>query len=288
MNFICSVNPGVVPHLHEKTGKIEAGGNFTAFNTGWESLEADVEKIVDCLSKQNGLCAWHLDKGKRSKQSTGVIKAGLIIVDIDNQADHKDEEGNKVQKQELTVEEALQLDICKKYLTLGYYSPSTKDGWPRFRLVFGLEKQIIDPAFYQWFSKQIYSQIPGSDVRATTVPNLFYGPKNKEAIFNSEGKFIPTAKIDEAVRAFATIPKETQEEGDPERVLKNVGLAANGLDIERLASNTVRSVLKGEEVSDRSMTMAVVLKELIGWANWCESNNVSLRVSPLTVAHRAF
>jgi len=172
MKFICSVNLGVVPHLDPELGKIASGGNFSAFNSGWDACELDTNELGEVLGKQAGLCAWHLQDGKRQKNQTGVIKAGLIIVDIDNQADHKDESGNKVQKQELTVKQALELDICKKYLTLGYYSPSTSEGWPRFRLVFGLETTVINPGFYQWFCKQIYAQIPGSDVRATTIPNL--------------------------------------------------------------------------------------------------------------------
>ena len=155
MKFICSVNKGVVPHLHPEQGKIAKGGNFAAFNSGWESKNLSTEELVEVLSTQAGLCAWHLVDGQRKAKGTGVIQAGLVIVDIDNQADGKDKEGNKIQKQELTPEEALELDICKKYLTLGYHSPSDSPGWPRFRLVFGLGKQIIDPQFYQWFNKQI-------------------------------------------------------------------------------------------------------------------------------------
>lgn len=289
MKFICSVNLGVVPHLHPELGKIADGGNFSAFNSNWDACELTTDELASVLGQQAGLCAWHLQDGKRQRNSTGVIKAGLIIVDIDNQADHKDQDGNKVQKQELTVEQALELDICKKYLTLGYYSPSTREDWPRFRLVFGLETTVINPSFYQWFCKQIYSQIPGSDVRATTVPNLFYGPKNKEAIFATPGKYIPKEKISEAIRAFAALPPdETDLGGDPSEFLNKVTIRENGMDLERLVSNTVRSVLEGEEVGDRSSTMAAVFKELLGWSNWCESNKIALCVSPLTVAHRAF
>jgi len=289
MNFICSLNPGVVPFLHAETGKIEAGGNFKAFNEGWEAKELDTKSLVDQLGKKYGLCAWHLQDGKRKSKSTGVIKAGLIIVDIDNQADYKDEKGNKVQKQELTVEEALELDVCKKYLTVGYYSPSDKEGWPRFRLVFGLETPVINPAFYQWFCKKIYSQIPGSDVRATTVPNLFYGPTGEDQIFAAPGRYIPTDKINEAIRAFSLLPSEDKGEGgDPEEFLNTVEVRKNGIELERLVSSTVRAVLEGEEVGDRSSTMAVIFKELIGWANWCSTHGVALRSSPLTVAHQAF
>jgi len=289
MKFICSVNLGVVPHLDPDQGKIATGGNFAAFNTGWDAVETDTTELAKILSKQAGLCAWHLQGGKRQKNSTGVIKAGLIIVDIDNQADHKDEAGNKVQKQELTVEQALELDICKKYLTLGYYSPSTTEGWPRFRLVFGLEATVINPSFYQWFCKQIYAQIPGSDVRATTIPNLFYGPRGPEEIFAQPGRFIPSEKINEAIRAFAALPPDETDLGDdPIDCLDKVTIRQNGMDLGRLVSNTVRSVLDGEEVGDRSSTMAAVFKELIGWANWCGVNDIALNTSPLTVARDAF
>lgn len=289
MKFICSVNLGVVPHLHPGLGKIAEGGNFSAFNSGWDASELTTTELVSVLQKQAGLCAWHLHEGKRQRNSTGVIKAGLIIVDIDNQADYKDEHGNKVQKQELTVEQALDLDICKKYLTVGYLSPSTSETWPRFRLVFGLETPVINPGFYQWFCKQIYAQIPGSDVRATTVPNLFYGPRGAAAIFAQPGKFIPADRIKEALQVYASLPAEDVNAGeDPSELLSKVTVRENGMDLIRLVSNTVRAVLDGEEVGDRSSTMAAVFKELIGWANWLTANEIALCVSPLTVAHSAF
>jgi putative DNA primase/helicase len=289
MNFICSVNTSVIPHLHPEQGKIAKGGNFTAFNSGWESKDVAAQELSTILSTQAGLCAWHLVNGQRKASGTGVLQAGLIIIDIDNQAEGKDENGNKIQKQELTPEEALELDICKKYLTIGYHSPSDSPGWPRFRLVFGLGKAIIDPQFYQWFNKQILKQIPGSDIRATTVPNLFYGPKNKECIFVTTDKFIPEEVINEGFRSYSSLPVQNLEEaGDPEQAIDNVVIRANGIDIEKLVSSSVRSVLAGEEVSDRSSTMATVFKELIGWSNWLKEQHIASCVSPLTIAQDAF
>ena len=188
MNFICSVNEVVANYLSPETGKIPLGGNFSAFNDNWQALEVDVDQLEEYLNKSSGLCAWHLYEGKRRRDETGLIKAGLIIVDIDNQADGKNKDGTKIQKQELTPEEALELDICKKYLTLGYYSASSTTEWPRFRLVFGLENPVIESNFYKWFTKEIYKQIPGSDIRATTVPNLFYGPRDELGIFALQRK----------------------------------------------------------------------------------------------------
>lgn len=289
MKFICSINKVVAKHVNTKTGKILPGGNFAAFNSNWDACELTTESLKSELEKGYGLCAWHLLDGKRQADSTGVIQAGLIIVDIDNQADYKDEHGNKVQKQELTPQQALELEICKKYLTLAYHSPSTTDTWPRFRLVFALEKPIFDSNFYKFFTQKIYAQIPGSDIRATTVPNLFYGPKPGENVFASPGRYIPAEKQEEAFKVFSLTPNTfSTKSADGEEVLAATQISSDGVDLKQIVSTTVKNVLAGEPVEDRSSTMAAVFKELIGWANWLQINKISVSVSPLTVAHEAF
>ena len=131
MQFVCSVNSKVVRALDAVTGKIEAGGDFRSFNNNWEPKKLDALGIADEVGLRKGLCAWHLIEGKRDKDNTGLIQAGLIIIDIDNQADGKDKDGNKIQKQELTWAQAQELDVCKKYLSVAYDSPSTTESWPR-------------------------------------------------------------------------------------------------------------------------------------------------------------
>jgi putative DNA primase/helicase len=289
MNYICSVNKKVATYLDKNSGKIPTGGNFTAFNENWKPVCLSVNDLAEEIGKSSGLCAWQLVEGKRQRNNTGMIQAGMIIVDIDNQADGKDKEGNKIQQQELTVKEALELDICKKYLTLGYDSPSTAEQWPRFRLVFGLEKPILDPGFYQWFTREICKQIPGFDIRATQCPNLFYGAKNPEAVFIKTEKYIPAQKIDEAHTAYLSLPQAAEEgDGDPRAILNSTTVSAEGLSLTSLISRTVRSVLAGDPVEDRSSTMAAIFKELIGWANWLDENDVTVCASPLTIAQEAF
>jgi len=136
MNFVCSINSAVASALDKRTGKIEQGGNFSAFNYGWVAQSLNATSIASEVTKSHGLCAWHLIDGKREKNNTTPIKAGLIIIDIDNQADHKDEEGNKVQKQELTFQQAQELEICKKYLSLAYNSPSTSKNLAAIQISF--------------------------------------------------------------------------------------------------------------------------------------------------------
>jgi len=47
-------------------------------------------------------------------------------------------------------------------------------------------------------------------------------------------------------------------------------------------------VLDGDPVDDRSATMATVLKELLGWANWLNKHGLTSSSSALTIAHDAF
>jgi hypothetical protein len=147
MKFSYSFNDKVREYLNPKTGKISAEGNFTAFNENWVATSADAKEAAEKVAKGSGLCAAHLIEGKRKKGDTGFIKAGLVIIDIDNQLDGKNEDGEKVKDIQLTVEQALELDVCKKYLSFAYYSPSNTEDWPRFRLVFGLERDIVQPDF---------------------------------------------------------------------------------------------------------------------------------------------
>jgi len=90
MKFICSINSVVAEYVDSKTGKITAGGNFTSFNQNWQSSELTVDELAEFAALKCGLCAWHLVDGKRVSNNTGLIKAGLIIIDIDNQADGKE------------------------------------------------------------------------------------------------------------------------------------------------------------------------------------------------------
>lgn len=287
MKFHYSRNKEVRNHVNPRTGKISAGGNFRAFNENWEPQTDTVQAIADNVTQGYGLCAWHLIDGKRSKNETGCVKAGLLIIDVDNQADGKDKDGNKIQDQQLDESQALELDICKKYLSFAYYSPSNEKGWPRFRLVFGLEKEIIDTGFYQWLTREISKQIPGSDIRATQVPNLFYGAKeNTKLIYISEN-YIPASKIDEANQKYLSLPKEASDRGGAHTAL-DARVDQTGINLEQLLAASVRGILDGEEVEDRSFAMAAALKEIIGWCNWLNEAGVAIRKHPLDIANQVF
>lgn len=287
MDFVFSWNEEVKKFVDPALGKIAEGGNFTAFNNHWQQGHAGIERIAELTCQGYGLCAWHLVNGQRVKGGTGCIQAGLLIIDIDNQASYKDKEGKKVQQQELTVQEALKLDLCNQYLSFAYYSPSTTESWPRFRLVFGLGKPILDKDFYQWFTREISKQIPGSDIRATQVPNLFYGTSDPNGFICTTDKYIPAEKIDEAYAQFIKLPKQEQGQSDPEEAI-TLETAEDGVELTALLSRTVRGILDGEPVEDRSTAMATAFKEIIGWANWLRDNDVPTRTAPLDAANQVF
>lgn len=288
VKFIYSRNQKVTEALNPKTGKIAKGGNFRAFNENWIQCESDIGELLKYVcNDQNGLCAWHLLDGRRREKETGCIKAGLIIIDIDNQANGKDENGEKIQDQQLTVEEGLELDFCKKYLSAAYLSPSHKPNWHRFRLVFGLEKPIIDTGFYQWFTRFISEGIPGSDRRATQVPNLFYGGTGVESVLGEFSNFIPAEKIDEAWEAYRALPREQKGDGDAEEHLRTQR-DSQGVSMPAVLSQAVRDMFEGGAVEDRSFAMTMAFKEILGWCNWLNDAKVGTSDDPLTVAHTIF
>ena len=84
MQFVCSLNSEVKKYVNPKTGKISAGGNFKSFNENWIPVTESITFISEQVKEGRGLCAWHLVDGKRIKDKTGCIQAGLIIIDIDN------------------------------------------------------------------------------------------------------------------------------------------------------------------------------------------------------------
>ena len=287
MDFLYSRNFEVKKHISPKLGKIPEGGNFGAFNSNWEACEKDIKTISEEVLAGAGLCAWHLVGGKRVKGETNAIKAGLIIIDIDNQADGKDENGNKIKDIQLTVEEISGIEICQKYLSFAYYSPSNAEDWPRFRLVFGLEQPITDPSFHRWLTQEIAKKIPGSDFRATSTVNLFYGAKEGTELIELTDKYIPIKKIQEAFQAYVAIPKTETEDADPLDCLK-IDVDPDGLQLEPLLSAQVRHILEGGAVEDRSFAMAMALKELIGWSNWLREQKIAVTEAPLDISNRLF
>ena len=89
MKFVHSINDYVIPYLDSKTGKIPSGGNFAAFNENWIQKNTTIHDLCDEVRRSCGLCAWHLKNGVRRQGDDTAITAGLLIVDIDNQADGK-------------------------------------------------------------------------------------------------------------------------------------------------------------------------------------------------------
>jgi len=53
-------------------------------------------------------------------------------------------------------------------------------------------------------------------------------------------------------------------------------------------SRSVKDILDGKPVDDRSAAVTRAVKEILGWVNWLRAKDIASCVSPLTVAHNAF
>jgi len=73
MKFACSVNTTVANYVDSKTGKIQAGGDFSKFNQHWEAKNIDALDLSEYIALKSGLCAWQLQNGKREAKNTGLI-----------------------------------------------------------------------------------------------------------------------------------------------------------------------------------------------------------------------
>jgi hypothetical protein len=86
---------------------------------------------------------------------------------------------------------------------------------------------------------------------------------------------------------YLDLPEETDSASDPEKALE-LATDPEGVPLNKLVSRAVQAILDGEQVDDRSSSMAMALKEIIGWANWLRQNNVPTSTEPLDIANRVF
>ena len=115
----------------------------------------------------------------------------------------------------------------------------------------------------------------------TQVPNLFYGSKSVEGILTITDKFIPSEKIDEALKVFHSLPKEEKgDRFDVTEALENITIEEDGIDFEKLLARSVSDILEGKPVDDRSLAVTRAVKEILGWTNWLRKTESRVESRP--------
>ena len=91
------------------------------------------------------------------------------------------------------------------------------------------------------------------------------------------------------LKHFTPLPQEAKgERFDVTDALEDIKIEEDGIDFEKLLARSVSDILEGKPVDDRSLAVTRAVKEILGWTNWLRENGIASRISPLTVAHRAF
>jgi hypothetical protein len=116
------------------------------------------------------------------KPSTRDIKtAQIFAIDIDNDIKTHNSITKKYDKHIKTVQEgywtyreAKKDAIIKKYAHLIYTTPSHKDGYERFRIVFVIQKPILNPHDYGKMITPLIDRF-GGDKSCSNIDRLFYG-----------------------------------------------------------------------------------------------------------------
>ncbi len=146
---------------------------------GWDNAQLTPKQLMTHIG--NGFpITHHFARGHRLTEN--FLGAEILIADID--------EG-------LTLEEAKVHPFIMSYGTFLHTTFSHTDANHRFRVVFVMERQIVESIYYTALYKSLMQEIP-TDPSTKSCATLFFG--NRHAIFHWIGKSLPEGKINEMIK----------------------------------------------------------------------------------------
>ncbi len=150
-----AVNPKIVD-------KRPLNGDERYFAEGWENIDLPVEDFATCIKNGWAYCP-QLD-GRRSSKNFRC--SNIVSVDID--------EG-------MTIEEAMELPFVKNHLSLFYTTSSHTSAHHKFRLIFILPRDVIDP-IEQTVLNRALTKMFGGDQSTVDASRIFYGSSESEPL----------------------------------------------------------------------------------------------------------
>jgi len=146
---------------------------------GWENVQLPIKQLKNHIG--NGFPFTHpVARGHRKTEN--FLGADILIADID--------EG-------LTFDEAKVHPFITSHATFLYTTPSHTDTNHRFRVIFVLERPVVDSKYYKALYTSLTQEIP-TDPNIKSCAQLFFG--NRQAIFHWVGKSLPVDKINDMIR----------------------------------------------------------------------------------------
>ena len=159
---------------------VDKSKDFETLATGFENLELTQEELAREINAGHAFTTWHTSRRKQENFTVG----GYIALDFD-----KATPGD--------VERLAEDEFTKSHFGIFYYTPSSTDDNPRFRLLFELETEITDPTFYRdAVQALIWSYNEWGAVADTSCKDptrFFYGSKDSNPFFT--GKILPDAVL---------------------------------------------------------------------------------------------
>lgn len=185
-----AINQNVIgkPTTTEEQGKL----TFT-----YQNADLNQEELAESINQGFAFCAQHKDGHRKSANFT---EAGFLAVDIDSG---------------LSVQAALDNSFVKDYAAILYTTPSHTEDFPRFRIVFELERLITSATEMKNAYRGIIKKF-GGDPSCKDACRQFYGSKDSNPlVFNNT---LTSNILDEIIE----LGKESRIQND------TAGVASNG------------------------------------------------------------
>ena len=186
---------------------------------GWQSKQGTVDDLASHVKK--GLPVCHSTFTGQKRADAHFNFADICLVDIDNSAILKGEDGKpvkgedgkaiKIYCEELTIPQMMEHEFIKTHCFYSYTSASHKPDHHKYRLAFRLPNRITDPKLFKAVLLELKALIPAIDRAAISVTNIYFG-NNKaiDLIVNPDALPISQEFIDRAIATQAALEAEKQ------------------------------------------------------------------------------
>ena len=179
--------------------------------SNFPSLSGSAEDLKIIISSGKAFSPSVFSKGQRS--SNNFVKCDIIAIDIDNTENVTLDNGEVEQRYNarFTLEDARNNPFIKRYGVI-YTSPSFKDSWHKFRVIFFLPYSLDNPELVKQCLRLIDELLGGDviDKACIDVARLFYG-NDKAHWFNLENCHdLPIDFIECAKESLAKVQEERE------------------------------------------------------------------------------
>ncbi len=201
--------------------------DWYGLTTKYRDVVGTLEDVKNHIKAGHALCAGLL--GGKNRATANVIGSQWVMLDIDNSEPLLDEHGQRVLDDKgksipkytgrLTLEDAKAHPFIQKHCALIYTSPSHKEHWHKFRLVFLLPEFESDVAVVEAQIELVARQFSDShDPNVKDAGRVWFGNTNADfPLFNPNVTLPDNWRVQALVLADEERRRETERKAELER-----------------------------------------------------------------------